>query len=122
MNAMSVSVPATNRLSTEKFEKPISDAIRTRTLTSDKDGLIHKSLLSCNIFENTNLYESLDWPWLTKINNSYQLMARKASQSLSKTVVLSVCSFKDKNILKIWNFLNYLNLWVYVPLFEDVEC
>ena len=49
MNAMSVSVPITNSLSTEKVEKPISDAIRTRTLTSHKDGLIHKSLLSCNL-------------------------------------------------------------------------
>ena len=48
MNAMSVSVPATNSLSTEKFEKPISDATRTQTLTSHKDGLFHKSLLSCN--------------------------------------------------------------------------
>ena len=48
MNAMSVPIPATNSLSTEKFEKPISDATRTQTLTSHKDGLIHKSLLSCN--------------------------------------------------------------------------
>ena len=49
METISVSVPATNSLSTEKFEKSISDAIRTRTLTSDKDGLIHRSLISCDL-------------------------------------------------------------------------
>ena len=48
MNVMSVPVPATNSLPTEKLEKPISDATRTQTLTSHKDGLIHKSLLLCN--------------------------------------------------------------------------
>ncbi|MGN6633672.1 MAG: hypothetical protein ACTHKP_15765 [Nitrososphaeraceae archaeon] len=47
MNAMSVPVPATNSLSTEKFD-PISDMIRAQSPTSHKDGLIHKSLLSCN--------------------------------------------------------------------------
>ncbi len=48
MNTMSVPVPATNSLSTEKFEKPLIDTTRPQTLTSHKDGLIHKSLLSCN--------------------------------------------------------------------------
>jgi hypothetical protein len=48
MNTMSVPVPASNSLSAEKFEKPLTDTTRTQTLTSHKDGLIHKSLLSCN--------------------------------------------------------------------------
>jgi hypothetical protein len=48
MNAISIPVPVTNSLSTEDFENPISDTTRAQTLTSHKDRLIHKSLLSCN--------------------------------------------------------------------------
>jgi uncharacterized protein CbrC (UPF0167 family) len=48
MKTISVSVSAANSLSTERFEKPISDALRTEIPKCHKDGSMHKSLLSCN--------------------------------------------------------------------------
>jgi uncharacterized protein CbrC (UPF0167 family) len=49
MNTMSVSIPSTNSLSTEKFENPMSYAIGTKIPKSYKNGSLHKSLLSCNL-------------------------------------------------------------------------
>ena len=48
MKSISVSVPTPNSLSTEKFQKPISGAIRTKVPKSCNDESMHRSLLSCN--------------------------------------------------------------------------